>query len=147
LPGVADPNPKTAPAAIASCSFDMSDSQALPTGAPGSGATPAAPDVALQQAPLANTPAVTIKVRRDGPLLITGAVRIVDPQGGEWQIPDGPNVALCRCGHSAQRPFCDGRHRELKFAADDRAPTSPASAPSASASATPPPSSPGPNPR
>ncbi|MFN5530520.1 MAG: hypothetical protein ACK5F7_08095, partial [Planctomycetaceae bacterium] len=69
----------------------MSDSQALPTGAPGSGATPAAPDVALQQAPLANTPAVTIKVRRDGPLLITGAVRIVDPQGGEWQIPEGPN--------------------------------------------------------
>ncbi|MFM8219655.1 MAG: CDGSH iron-sulfur domain-containing protein [Planctomycetaceae bacterium] len=73
----------------------------------------------------AGVPAVTIKVRRDGPLLITGPVRIVDPQGGEWCLPEGPNVALCRCGHSAQRPFCDGRHRELPFAANDHAPPSP----------------------
>ena len=121
----------------------MSEPQSPSPPASGSGAPQPAPDVALQQAPLANTPAVTIKVRRDGPLLITGPVRIVDPQGGEWQTPDGPNVVLCRCGHSAQRPFCDGRHRELKFAADDRAPTSPAPAHSASPSSL----SPGPNPR
>lgn len=64
---------------------------------------------------------VEIKVRDDGPLKVTGPVRLVDPEGGEWDLPaDGP-IALCRCGMSATKPFCDRSHRETGFASCERA--------------------------
>lgn len=56
---------------------------------------------------------ILIKVRENGPLVIMGPVRIVDHQGNEIAIPPGKdNVALCRCGQSKNKPFCDGSHRE-----------------------------------
>ena len=55
-------------------------------------------------------PAVTIKVRRDGPLKVTGPVRLVDHEGRPFPI-DGDDVVLCRCGRSSDKPFCDGSHR------------------------------------
>ncbi len=57
---------------------------------------------------------VTIKVRRNGPYLVTGPVRIVDHEGRElvWSTED---VALCRCGRSATKPFCDTSHRSCGF--------------------------------
>jgi CDGSH-type Zn-finger protein len=54
---------------------------------------------------------VTIKVRDDGPLKVTGPVRIVDVDGAEWVLPQGESVVLCRCGLSADKPFCDRSHR------------------------------------
>jgi CDGSH-type Zn-finger protein len=63
---------------------------------------------------------VSIRVRPSGPYVVEGAVRVVDHLGNEFVAPAGKKgIALCRCGHSAQRPFCDGSHRTCGFVADD----------------------------
>ena len=64
---------------------------------------------------------VRIKVRESGPYLITGPVVLTDCDGKAYTI-DGPNIALCRCGHSSTKPFCDGTHKTLPFTATERAP-------------------------
>ena len=53
---------------------------------------------------------------RDGPLLLRGAFRIVDQDGREIEV-DRKTVALCRCGKSRIRPFCDGTHQSVRFEA------------------------------
>ena len=59
---------------------------------------------------------VEIKVRKNGSLLVTGDVSLVDHEGKPIPIPPGkPNIALCRCGHSAKKPFCDSSHRVCGF--------------------------------
>ena len=63
-----------------------------------------------------------IKVRENGPYKVTGPVRLVDPEGREFALPEGSSIVLCRCGHSATKPFCDKSHRRLGFVADDSAP-------------------------
>jgi len=68
-------------------------------------------------------PDVTIKVRDNGPFLVEGPVTIVDASGGVFKIPaDKPAVALCRCGQSKNKPFCDGSHKTCSFMAVERAP-------------------------
>lgn len=57
---------------------------------------------------------VVIKVRDDGPLKVSGPAVLRDADGGTFALPEGPFV-LCRCGHSASKPFCDGSHREQGF--------------------------------
>jgi CDGSH-type Zn-finger protein len=65
---------------------------------------------------------VTVRVRDNGPLLVEGTIIIVDADGNRFVVnPDKPAVALCRCGQSANRPFCDGAHNKCGFAAIDRA--------------------------
>ncbi|HVT41154.1 MAG TPA: CDGSH iron-sulfur domain-containing protein [Gemmatimonadaceae bacterium] len=60
-------------------------------------------------------PAV-ITVRKNGSLLVTGNVRLVDHEGKPIaRINDKPNIALCRCGQSARKPFCDGTHKNIGF--------------------------------
>lgn len=59
-------------------------------------------------------PAVVIKVRDDGPLKVTGPVTVVDADGTPFALPEGP-VALCRCGRSQAKPFCDRSHRDVAF--------------------------------
>jgi CDGSH-type Zn-finger protein len=54
--------------------------------------------------------AVEIKVRDNGPYKVTGPVTIVDAEGNRFAVPDGP-VALCRCGRSQTKPFCDASHK------------------------------------
>jgi CDGSH-type Zn-finger protein len=69
---------------------------------------------------------VTIRIRDNGPLLVEGPATIIDGAGNAFQIPpDKPAVALCRCGQSKNKPFCDGSHRTCNFMAADRAPTAP----------------------
>ena len=66
---------------------------------------------------------VRIRTRKNGPLVVQGAFSLVDADGNPFELPnDKPAVALCRCGHSGIRPFCDGTHREKGFVADERAP-------------------------
>lgn len=65
---------------------------------------------------------VEITVRANGPYKVTGPVRIVDAEGVEFELPPGTAVALCRCGHSQTKPFCDASHRRVGFVADDSAP-------------------------
>lgn len=63
---------------------------------------------------------LVIRCRENGPLVIEGPVRVVDHLGNEFVIPAGkPKVALCRCGHSKTRPFCDGSHKECGFRASE----------------------------
>jgi CDGSH-type Zn-finger protein len=61
-----------------------------------------------------------IKVRDDGPYKVTGPVTITDADGTIFHVEDGP-VALCRCGRSATKPFCDGSHKAAGFRAAERA--------------------------
>jgi CDGSH-type Zn-finger protein len=65
---------------------------------------------------------ITIRLREHGPLVVQEPVRVVDHQGNEFELPrDKEFVALCRCGQSRRRPFCDGSHRECGFQASDLA--------------------------
>jgi CDGSH-type Zn-finger protein len=66
-------------------------------------------------------PEVTIKVRENGPYVVTGPVRIVDAEGHEFELPQGKAVALCRCGGSLNKPFCDATHSRTGFQAATRA--------------------------
>jgi 3-phenylpropionate/trans-cinnamate dioxygenase ferredoxin subunit len=57
----------------------------------------------------------TIKLRRNGPYVIEGGdVKVVDWEGREYS-PDRLPIALCRCGASSRKPFCDGTHSTLAF--------------------------------
>ncbi len=65
---------------------------------------------------------VTIRCRENGPLVILGPVTIVDHLGNEFTVPAGKeNLALCRCGQSKNKPFCDGSHRSCGFQAAETA--------------------------
>jgi CDGSH-type Zn-finger protein len=59
--------------------------------------------------------AVEIKVRDDGPYKVTGPVRIVDADGAVFDVEPGRPVALCRCGQSRSKPFCDATHKTTGF--------------------------------
>jgi uncharacterized Fe-S cluster protein YjdI/CDGSH-type Zn-finger protein len=60
-------------------------------------------------------PEATIVVVRDGPLLARGDVTVADQDG--TLVRRDTRMALCRCGHSAHRPFCDNTHRRIGFRA------------------------------
>jgi CDGSH-type Zn-finger protein len=65
---------------------------------------------------------VEIKVRENGPYRITGPVRLIDADGNEFELPgDGRPLALCRCGGSKTKPFCDKTHSKIGFEAAERA--------------------------
>ena len=53
-----------------------------------------------------------IRVRQDGPILISGNFQIFDTSGHE--IKTLKMVSICHCGHTASRPFCDGSHFHLE---------------------------------
>jgi CDGSH-type Zn-finger protein len=53
---------------------------------------------------------------RDGPLLVRGPFLLTDQDGNEIAV-DRETVALCRCGRSRIRPFCDGTHQVVRFSA------------------------------
>lgn len=63
---------------------------------------------------------VVITPYRDGPLLVRGNFKLQDQEGNEID-PGRETVALCRCGKSRIRPFCDGTHQLIRF----RAPSEP----------------------
>ena len=58
---------------------------------------------------------VVIQALKNGPLVVNGMVQMVDAQGQAIPVQPGPHVALCRCGHSAKKPFCDGAHKTAGF--------------------------------
>jgi len=66
-----------------------------------------------------------IKVRENGPYLVVGDdVTLVDWNGASYPIARRP-FALCRCGASENKPFCDGSHKTAGFEAAEAAPTDP----------------------
>jgi CDGSH-type Zn-finger protein len=63
----------------------------------------------------------TIRLRRNGPYVVEGdAVKVVDWNGVEYALDRRP-VALCRCGASTTKPFCDGTHSRVGFQAAEAA--------------------------
>ncbi len=69
---------------------------------------------------------LTIRCRENGPLVLPANVKIVDQLGNEYPIPAGKEVvALCRCGASARKPFCDGAHKQCNFQDGGPAPAAP----------------------
>ncbi len=65
---------------------------------------------------------VRITVRNNGSLLVEGPIQLVDADGNEYPLVPGKNkVSLCRCGASVNKPFCDGTHSKIGFAAAERA--------------------------
>lgn len=54
-----------------------------------------------------------IKVRANGPLLCTGDIKVLSGDGEVLAHSD--DLVLCRCGHSANKPFCDGSHKRSRF--------------------------------
>ena len=65
---------------------------------------------------------LTIRCREHGPLVIQGAIRVLDHQGNEFPLPVGKDtIALCRCGQSQHKPFCDGNHKKVGFQAAETA--------------------------
>lgn len=64
---------------------------------------------------------ITIRLRRNGPYVIeSDDVTVVDWNGVEYPIARRP-IALCRCGASSTKPFCDGTHSRIGFAAAEAA--------------------------
>jgi CDGSH-type Zn-finger protein len=57
----------------------------------------------------------TIRTEANGPYIVTGPITILDVDGHEHRVPEGHVVKLCRCGHSAKKPFCDQTHRRVDF--------------------------------
>ena len=58
---------------------------------------------------------VEITVRTNGPYLVKGPIRILDANGNEFDRGGRETVALCRCGGSTNKPFCDGTHSKIGF--------------------------------
>ncbi len=72
-------------------------------------------------------PGMKIVVSKDGPYVVSGgvplAVETIQPnaEGLSWEWMEGrrfgaePEYSLCRCGHSSNKPFCDGTHARIRF--------------------------------
>jgi CDGSH-type Zn-finger protein len=73
-------------------------------------------NVAARVRPGAMDDTATITPYRDGPLLVRGPFRLSDQDGNEIDV-GRRTVALCRCGKSRMRPFCDGTHKVIRFSA------------------------------
>jgi CDGSH-type Zn-finger protein len=82
--------------------------------APGDRVTRASGDLVTR----APKDSVTITPYRDGPLLVRGPVQLVGADGAPINCHRSP-VALCRCGRSQIKPFCDGTHKLVGFRTAD----------------------------
>lgn len=71
---------------------------------------------ALTKADARECAAATITPYEDGPLIVRGAFRLVDVDGTPID-PGRTTIALCRCGRSGSKPFCDGSHKLAGFTA------------------------------
>jgi len=65
---------------------------------------------------------VKITVRNNGPLRVddpNSMVEVVDMDGNKYDLTGRVAFSLCRCGATANRPFCDGTHGKIGFQATD----------------------------
>lgn len=60
-------------------------------------------------------PATKVTVNSNGSIKIEGEFEILDPQGQPFGLAGRTAISLCRCGHSANKPFCDGSHKTVGF--------------------------------
>ncbi|MFN0088242.1 MAG: CDGSH iron-sulfur domain-containing protein [Blastocatellia bacterium] len=59
--------------------------------------------------------ATKITVNKNGSLRIEGEIEIYDPAGNQYDLGGRTVIGLCRCGQSANKPFCDGSHARCGF--------------------------------
>jgi CDGSH-type Zn-finger protein len=59
---------------------------------------------------------VRITVKDNGPYRIEGSMTILDANGNAYGLGGRTGLSLCRCGHSENKPFCDGSHAKVGFA-------------------------------
>jgi CDGSH-type Zn-finger protein len=93
-------------------------SAGVPEGPAGQGSGVSRPLTDESEVPAADGGA-TITPYRDGPLIVRGDFRLLDQDGGEID-PGRETIALCRCGKSGIKPFCDGSHKRSGFSAPSR---------------------------
>jgi 3-phenylpropionate/trans-cinnamate dioxygenase ferredoxin subunit len=62
---------------------------------------------------------VTIDIIKNGPFIVKGTVELRDSEGKSYPVEQ--RMALCRCGASTEKPFCDGTHSKIGFQAAERA--------------------------
>ena len=56
-----------------------------------------------------------VTCNHNGPIRIEGEFEILDPAGAVFGLAGRTVISLCRCGHSANKPFCDGSHNRMGF--------------------------------
>ncbi len=56
-----------------------------------------------------------ITINANGSLRVEGDFEISDPEGKLFGLGGRTSIGLCRCGHSGNKPFCDGSHRKNGF--------------------------------
>ncbi len=66
-----------------------------------------------------------ITVRNNGPLRLEGEFTLCDMEGKEFDLSGRAAISLCRCGHSEDKPFCDGSHKKVNFQSEIKARTLP----------------------
>jgi CDGSH-type Zn-finger protein len=93
----------------------------VPDGPPGQGrdvsrSLSVEPDLPEDPEPAGSGDGATITPYRDGPLIVRGDFRLTDQDGNEID-PGRQTIALCRCGKSGIKPFCDGAHKRSGFSA------------------------------
>ena len=70
-----------------------------------------------------------VTVRNKGPLVVEGDFQILDQDGATYGLAGRTKISLCRCGQSANKPFCDGSHNHHGFADVNKARELPPPAP------------------
>ena len=63
---------------------------------------------------------VRIKTLKNGPYEVKGAIQLVDAKRADFNLSEDP-IYLCRCGQSANKPFCDGTHEKIGFKSEEPA--------------------------
>jgi uncharacterized Fe-S cluster protein YjdI len=106
-PGVFDPNARPwVNVTAANADAIAAAIETCPTGALRYVRTDGAP----QEAPVSPP---TVQPRTNGPLFVRGEFQVIDAQGNV--IREATRLALCRCGHSQNKPYCDLSHRAAGF--------------------------------
>jgi CDGSH-type Zn-finger protein len=70
-----------------------------------------------------------ITINTNGSVRVEGDFTILDANGNAFDLSGRTTISLCRCGHSENKPFCDGTHRKVNFQSEVKARTLPPPAP------------------
>lgn len=62
-----------------------------------------------------------ISVLNNGPLRVKGDITLKDANGEDYDLGGREAISLCRCGHSDNKPFCDGSHNRRGFEHESKA--------------------------
>ncbi len=62
-----------------------------------------------------------ITILKNGPVRVQGNIVVKDADGKEFDLAGRNAVSLCRCGHSENKPFCDGSHKGAGFQSEVKA--------------------------